>query len=161
MKKDARRPSWDEYFMEMAHVARQRSTCIRQQVGAVLVKDHRIIATGYSDTPAGIDNCGDGGCERCEKRNNGTYGANEHKDKCICVHAEQNALLQSAYHGVSTKGAVMYSTVTSCNNCAKMIINAGITEVVVDHAYTDEEGPKLLKKGGVKLRKISNKGAIL
>lgn len=151
--KKSKRPTWDEYFMAMAKVARTRSTCIRLKVGAVIVKDKRVIATGYSDTPQSVPNCGEGGCERCDKREKGIYQANEQKDKCICVHAEQNVLLQSAYHGVSTKDSTIYSTVTPCNNCAKMLINAGVTRVVISEDYSDDEGVKLLRVAGVTVEK--------
>jgi dCMP deaminase len=135
--------------MEMAHVAKTRSTCLRLRVGAATVKDRRLIATGYNDTPMGITNCGDGGCERCQSRHEGAIEAGQQKDRCICVHAEQNAILQAAYHGVSTKGATLYSTVAPCSSCAKMIINAGITRVVCEKAYSDTEGQNLLKAAGI------------
>lgn len=148
------RPSWDQYFMEMAHVAKTRSTCVRGTVGSVIVKDKRMITTGYSETPAGIANCGDGGCKRCAGRQAQTIAAGQDKDKCICVHAEQNAILQSAYHGVSTKGATLYSTVAPCISCAKLIINAGISFVVCDEDHSDEEGKRLFRKVGITLTKM-------
>jgi dCMP deaminase len=152
MKKQ--RPSWDQYFMDMAHMAKTRSTCVRMAVGAVLVRDKRLLATGYNETPSGTKNCADGGCVRCTKRHNGTYKANEQKDKCICVHAEQNVILQSAYHGVSTKGSTLYSTVMPCNYCAKLLINAGVTEVVIEKHHTDKFGLTLFKRAGVTVRQI-------
>ncbi len=147
------RPAWNEYFMNIAHVAKTRSTCIRGTVGAVIVKDKRIIATGYSETPSGIPNCGEGGCHRCTQRHEEKLNAGESKEKCICVHAEQNAILQSAYHGMSTRGATLYSTVAPCISCAKLIINAGIGSVVCNEDYSDEEGKNLLEEAGITLTK--------
>lgn len=146
-----KRPGWNEYFMNMVHVAKSRSTCVRGAVGALIIKDRRIISTGYNDTPVGIANCGEGGCSRCKERHEARLDAGQEKDKCICVHAEQNAILQSAFHGVSTKGATLYSTVAPCISCAKLIINAGIAGVVIDENYSDEEGKKLLEQAGVML----------
>ena len=153
MKKHIR-PTWDQYFMEIAHVAKSRSTCIRMRVGAVLVRNKHLLATGYNETPSGTKNCVDGGCERCTKREKGIYKANEHKDRCICVHAEQNVILQSAYHGVSTKGSSLYSTIMPCNYCAKLLINAGIIEVVIDQHHTDKFGLTLFKRAGVIVRRL-------
>lgn len=143
------RPSWERYFLDLAKVVRGRSNCLRQSVGAVLVQGKHIIATGYNGTPAGIKNCFDGGCERCFKRHNNILKESERKDLCICIHAEENALLQSAYHGVSTKGAILYSTIAPCAQCAKSLINAGISTVVYDDSHSDEAGLKLLKKAGI------------
>ncbi|HKZ35169.1 MAG TPA: dCMP deaminase family protein [Patescibacteria group bacterium] len=153
MKKHIR-PTWDQYFMEIAHVAKSRSTCIRMRVGAVLVRNKHLLATGYNETPSGTKNCVDGGCERCTKRHKGIYKANEHKDRCLCVHAEQNVILQSAYHGVSTKGSSLYSTIMPCNYCAKLLINAGIIEVVIDQHHTDKFGLTLFKRAGVIVRRL-------
>jgi len=153
-----KRLSWDEYFMQIAQSAQARSNCIRDSVGAVIVKEKRIIATGYNGTPAGITNCVDGGCKRCSDRHANILKTNERKDLCICVHAELNALLQSAYHGASTKGATLYCTIAPCLQCAKAIINAGIAEVIYKHPHTtegiDNKGIDLLSKAGVKVGKI-------
>ena len=140
--------------MEIAHVAKSRATCIRMKVGAVLVRDKHLLATGYNETPSGTKNCADGGCERCTKREKGIYKANEHKDRCICVHAEQNVILQSAYHGISTKGSILYSTIMPCNYCAKLLINAGIVEVVIDQHHTDKFGLTLFKRAGITVRRL-------
>lgn len=152
------RISWDAYFMQIAESAQARSNCIRNSIGAVIVKEKRIIATGYNGTPAGITNCSDGGCKRCADRHANILKINERKDLCICVHAELNALLQSAYHGVSTKAATLYSTVAPCIQCAKAIINAGITEVVFKEPHTtqgvDNSGVDLLSQAWVKVRQI-------
>ena len=149
-----KRPSWDEYFMKLAHEVKERSNCIRMKVGVVLVKDRQIIATGYNGTPKGIKNCIEGGCQRCLDRHNNRLQQGERKDLCICVHAEENAILQSAYHGVSTKGAVMYSTIAPCAFCAKSIINAGISEVIYQDNHPGAMGESLLQKAGVKVRNI-------
>lgn len=151
-----KRPNWDAYFMEIAEVTKKRTNCIRNEVGAVVVKDKTIIGTGYNGTPSGIKNCFEGGCERCMKRERGEIGAGVDKELCVCVHAEQNAILQSAYHGISTQGATLYSTIAPCNQCAKMIINAGIDEVVALDEHSDNRGEELLKKAGVKLRFVDD-----
>lgn len=150
-----KRPTWHEYFMQIAHLAKKRCNCIREpKVGAVLVKDNRIIATGYNGTPHGVKNCYEGGCKRCMDRHENRIKSGEGKHLCICIHAEQNAILQAAYQGVSTKGATLYTTVESCNTCAKMIINAGIVTVHCDETYTDHVGIQLLKDAGVKVVKV-------
>lgn len=145
------RPSWDEYFMSIAQIVKTRSNCLRDQVGVVIVKDKRIIATGYNGTPVGILNCYEGGCERCDKREKNEIVAGEAKDKCLCIHAEQNAIVQSAYHGISTKGSTLYTTMSMCVGCAKLIINAGIVTVMSSKEYTDSDGLNLLKKAGVEV----------
>lgn len=147
------RPSWHEYFMEVAHVVKKRSNCIRMQVGALIVKDNRIVATGYNGTPSGIKNCVDGGCSRCSARQSGLLKEGAKKDRCICIHGEQNAIIQSAYLGVSSVGGTMYVTVMPCNNCAKMIINAGIVRLVYQDNHTDEDGINLLKEARVAVEK--------
>ena len=149
-----RRPSWDTYFLKLAHVIKERSNCIRMNVGAVIVQGKHIIATGYNGTPAGITNCSEGGCERCQQRQNNELKENERKDLCICAHAEQNAILQSAYNGAPTKGALLYSTVEPCLQCAKAIINAGISRVVYEEEHHGGVGLDLLKKAQVAVTKI-------
>ncbi|QQG44324.1 MAG: cytidine/deoxycytidylate deaminase family protein [Candidatus Roizmanbacteria bacterium] len=144
-----KRPSWDDYFIDLAQVVKSRSNCLRMSVGVVIAKDKRIIATGYNGTPAGVTNCYDGGCQRCLDRENNILKEGERKDLCICMHAEQNALLQSALYGVSTKGAVLYSTVAPCLQCAKAIINCGISSVVYSDSHTDDFGHKLLTSAGI------------
>lgn len=146
------RPDWDTYFMQIAQVTKKRTNCIRLKVGAVVVKDRTIIGTGYNGTPYGIKNCFEGGCVRCLKREKGEIGPGEDKEKCICVHAEQNAILQSAYHGISTKGATLYTTTSPCIQCSKMILNAGISEVVASETHSDSLGEKLLLTAGVKMK---------
>ena len=131
-----------------------RSNCIRNQMGAIIVKDLLAIATGYNGTPKGVKNCDEGGCLRCQKRAKGELARFEDEERCICVHAEQNAIVQAAYHGISTKGGTMYATVTPCLTCAKLIINAGIAMVICQDLHHDQEGIKLLEKAGVEVRKI-------
>lgn len=154
--KPINRPSWDTYFVSIAHIVQTRSNCIRGSRGAILTKDKRIITTGYNGTPSGIKDCNEGGCKRCQDRDNNIVKAGERKDLCICVHAEQNALIQASYHGVSTKGTTLYSTVAPCTACAKAIINAGIVEVVYDDQHSDDFGENLLKEAGVKVRKYES-----
>ncbi|WP_290902673.1 dCMP deaminase family protein, partial [Ferroglobus sp.] len=119
------RPSLDEYFMEIAKVVAKRSTCLRQNVGAVIVKDKRILSTGYNGAPMGLPHCLDIGCLREELN----VPSGERHELCRAVHAEQNAIIQAAVHGVSIKGATLYTTHQPCIMCAKMIINAGIVRV--------------------------------
>jgi dCMP deaminase len=143
------RPDWDNYFMEIAKVAASRSNCCRRQVAAVIVKDRRVIATGYNGTPLGIKNCYEGGCPRC----NSSSPSGSDLDQCLCSHAEENAITQSAYHGISINKSTLYTTYSPCLLCAKMIINSGINEVVYHQRYTiDEVAMKLLHDGGVRVR---------
>ena len=125
------RPSWDDYFLEIARVVSLRSNCLKRKVAALIVKDRRIIASGYNGTPRGVTNCNEGGCPRCNAF--GTSGAG--LEDCYCSHAEENAITQSAYHGVNIKDAVLYTTFSPCLMCTKMIINSGIREVVYDAHY--------------------------
>lgn len=150
------RPSWDEYFMLLVHVIEKRADCLRRKVGAVIVKDFRIIATGYNGTPHGIKNCSEGGCDRCTKRNKGKINWYEYEESCICIHAEQNAIIQAAYLGTSTKGGTLYSTSNPCSSCSKMLINAGITRIVCKKDHHDLKGLQLLKKAGVKIAHINS-----
>lgn len=125
--------------MNLAEVVKTRGNCLLKQVGVVLVKDKRIIATGYNGTPLGLVNCIDGGCPRCLKKSQNLIKSGEEKGSCLCVHAESNAILQSAYHGMSTKNSIMYTTYSPCLLCAKEIINAGIVEVYYRETDDDEE----------------------
>ncbi len=143
------RPDWDHYFMDIAHVAASRSNCSRRQVAAVLVRDRRIISTGYNGTPRGIRNCCDGGCPRC----NSDTPSGHDLSACLCSHAEENAIVQAAYHGIAVKGATIYTTFSPCLQCAKMIINAGIVEVVYHQHYSiDDVSMKLLDEAGIIVR---------
>ena len=127
------RPSWHEYFMSMAELAASRSTCLRRRVGAVLVKDRRILCSGYNGAPSGLPHCRETGCLR--KQLNVPSG--EKHELCRGVHAEQNAIIQAACHGISIKGATLYCTNQPCSICAKMIINAGIIKVYFRDRYND------------------------
>lgn len=140
------RPGWNTYFMNIAQMVALRSNCIKRKVAAVLVRDQRIISTGYNGTPRGIKNCNEGGCPRCSHF--GKSGTN--LDACVCSHAEENAIVQAAYHGVSVKGGTLYTTFSPCLNCTKMIINAGISDVIYNVAYPMEDSStRLLKEAGI------------
>ncbi len=149
-----KRPDWDTYFMGIAKVVKSRANCLRGEVGVVIVKDRHIIATGYNGTPLKIKNCLDGGCMRCLKREKGEIKSGEEKDTCICVHGEQNAILQAAYHGTATVGSTLYTTAVPCNQCTKMILNSGITKVVCHDQFYDEASVKLLRDAGIETKII-------
>jgi len=125
------RPSWDAYFMEIAQVVARRSNCMKRKVAAVIVKDKRIISTGYNGTPRGVQNCNEGGCPRCNSFAPSGSGLTE----CLCSHAEENSIVQAAYHGIPVKESTIYSTFSPCLLCTKMIINAGIQRVVYKADY--------------------------
>ncbi|MDD2217809.1 MAG: cytidine/deoxycytidylate deaminase family protein [Eubacteriales bacterium] len=142
------RPDWDEYFMEMAQLTARRSTCLRRNVGAVIVKDRHIIATGYNGAPRGLPHCEEkGGCLR-EKMG---VPSGERHELCRALHAEQNAIIQSATLGQSIEGATIYCTHQPCVICAKMIINAGIRRIVVKNGYPDEFAVELLADAGIRV----------
>jgi len=127
------RPSWDEYFMEITRLVVSRSTCLRRQVGAVVVKDKKILATGYNGAPSGLPHCLEVGCLREEMG----IPSGERHELCRGLHAEQNAIIQAAYHGVSINGSTLYCTNLPCIICTKMLINAGIERVVYEQGYAD------------------------
>ena len=145
------RPDWDDYFMEMAHVAKKRASCLTRQVGAVLVKDNRVVSTGYNGTPSKTKHCNEGGCERCKDKFEGKIDSGSNLSNCACCHAEENTIVQAALHGAGTKDTTLYTTYTPCTLCAKMIINAQINRVVAGEAYADDLGTRLLKEAGVQL----------
>lgn len=154
-KSHATKPNWHTYFMQLATVVATRSTCMLDHVGAVLVRDKRIIATGYNGTPMGLANCDEGGCLRCAKKKKGILKAGEEKGFCLCVHAEANAIVQSAYHGVSTRGSVLYTTHSPCMLCAKEILNSGIIEVYyIQEDKGELEALKLLRQRLKKVRRL-------
>lgn len=143
------RPGWDAYFMSIAHVVKSRSSCSRRQVAAVIVKDRRIISTGYNGTPRGVPNCNEGGCARCA----GDAPSGSDLVSCICCHAEENAITQAAYHGIAVMGGVIYVTISPCLTCARMMINAGIREVVYEGDYPfTAQTRQLLDTAGVLCR---------
>jgi dCMP deaminase len=146
------RPSWDEYFMSIARLVAGRSTCLRRQVGAILVKDRRILATGYNGAPAGLPHCNQTGCVR--ERMNVPPG--ERHELCRGIHAEQNAIIQSANYGTGIAGATVYTTNHPCSVCAKMIINAGVTRVVTDDGYPDDLAAGMLLEAGVEVVTLSD-----
>ena len=148
------RPSWDDYFLELAGLVARRSTCLRRQVGAVLVKEERIIATGYNGAPRGLHHCLDMGCLRQEQG----IPSGQRYELCRGVHAEQNALINAAYYGVSTSEAVLYCTNQPCIICARMIINAGIIRIVHRGNFDDDLAIKFLREAGIELVFIPRQG---
>jgi dCMP deaminase len=144
------RPSWDEYFMRIAHLVSTRSTCLRRKVGAVIVKNKQVLATGYNGAPTGITHCDKVGCLREEL---GVPSGQRH-ELCRALHAEQNAFLQAARHGVSLDGATLYITTQPCSICAKMIINVGINKIVIEGEYPDEFALKFINEAGVEMEVI-------
>lgn len=148
------RPSWDQYFMNIADEVKMRATCMSAKKGAIIVRNKTIISTGYNGSPKGIKHCTAGGCPRCTSRHLGRLKSGDYSEPCICCHSEENAIVQAAFNGTSTKDATMYTTFTPCTSCSKMIINAGIKEVVAKVRYPDNIGTELLKKACVMLRII-------
>lgn len=147
------RASWDEYFMQIVEVVKTRSTCLRRQVGAVIVKDNRIITTGYNGAPSHLKHCTElGGCER-EKM--GIPSGQRH-ELCRALHAEQNAIIQAAKLGNTTEGATLYVNVQPCVICAKMLINAGIVRVVYKGDYPDKMSKAMLEEANIELVKMGS-----
>jgi dCMP deaminase len=146
------RPDWDEYFLEIANVVAKRSTCLRRQIGAVIVRDRRILTTGYNGAPSGLRHCIEIGCLRDEL---GIPSGTRH-EMCRALHSEMNAVIQAAQHGVSTRGATIYSTRQPCSVCARMIINAGIVKVVYTGDYPDELSMELLREAKIELVRVSD-----
>lgn len=144
------RPDWDTYFMGMAKLAARRSSCLRRAVGAVLVKDRRLLATGYNGAPSGVTHCEVVGCLRERLK----VPSGERHELCRGLHAEQNAIIQAAVHGVSIKGATLYCTNHPCSICLKMLINAGITEIVYRDGYSDDLAARMLEESSIHVRKI-------
>ena len=152
IKKKTTRPSWNEYFLEVATLVAKRSTCLRRKVGAVLVKDKRILATGYNGAPSGLKHCLDIGCLRGRLK----IPSGERQELCRGLHAEQNALIQASLHGISLKESTFYVTNQPCVICAKMLINAGIKEIVISHGYPDKLARKFLKEAKIKIRTVKS-----
>jgi len=142
------RPGWDDYFMNIAQLVATRSTCLRRSVGAVLVRERRLLATGYNGAPSGLRHCLDVGCFRQQNH----IPSGERHELCRGLHAEQNAIIQAAMHGVSVKGASLYCTNHPCIICAKMIINAGISSVIIKEGYEDAMARDILKEAGIEVR---------
>ena len=144
------RPSWDQYFMDIVELVSRRSTCLRRKVGAILVRDKRILATGYNGPPAGIAHCSETGCLRDKLK----VPSGERHELCRGLHAEQNAIIQAALYGVSTKGSTLYCTTHPCIICAKMIINSGIESFVYRESYRDALAVQMLNEAGVQGRSL-------
>ena len=149
--KKVSRPSWDEYFLSIAKLVSKRSTCLRRKVGAVLVKEKRILASGYNGAPSGIKHCEKSGCLREKLR----IPSGERHELCRGLHAEQNALLQAALHGVGARGAKLYATNQPCIICAKMLINAGVKEIIIAGHYPDKMAKDFLKEAKIKVRVLN------
>ncbi|MDO5707642.1 MAG: dCMP deaminase family protein [Andreesenia angusta] len=148
------RPSWDEYFIEIVNVIKKRSTCCRRQVGALIVKDKKILSTGYNGSPTGLAHCEEVGCLR-DKLN---IPSGQRHELCRGLHAEQNAIVHAAHSGVSIAGSTIYVTNQPCILCAKMIINAGIVRIVYEEGYPDELAMKLLEEANVEIKKLEKDG---
>jgi len=144
------RPDWDEYYSDIAQVISRRSNCIKRQIGSLITVDNRIVATGYNGTPRGVRNCFDGGCPRCA---DSSIPSGTRLDECWCNHAEENAIVQSAYNGIAIKGGTLYTTLSPCLNCAKLIINAGIDCVVYCADYPQNSMDLFTASGRVTLRR--------
>jgi dCMP deaminase len=145
------RPGWDQYFMDIAKVVASRSNCMKRKVAAIIVRDKRVISTGYNGTPRGTVNCNEGGCPRC----NSMAKSGTALDECLCSHGEENAIVQASYHGVSVKDGIIYTTFAPCLMCAKMIINSGIREVVYNLDYPlNDSSFQLFGQAGVTVRQL-------
>jgi dCMP deaminase len=156
MTTSAPRPGWDTYFMDIAHVVKKRSNCSRRQVAAIIVAEKRIISTGYNGTPRGIVNCRDGGCPRCAS----DVASGKDLGECICAHAEENAIIQAAYHGIAVRGGSLYCTISPCLACTRMVINAGLVEVVYEEDYHfSEQAKALLEQADVTCRRYARPDA--
>jgi len=149
------RPAWDEYFMLQAELAKLRSNCITRHVGAVIVRNHRQIATGYNGTPPGVKNCFEGGCKRCQLRMEGKIESGASLDRCLCNHAEANAIMHCAILGIEagSDGAILYTTFVPCLECTKMAITIGIKKIICLDSYP-ETNFDLIKEAGVKVTKL-------
>lgn len=146
---DRLRPSWDLYFMQLASLAAKRSNCMKRRVGCVLVREKRVISTGYNGTPRGLKNCGEGGCPRC----NEGHGSGSSLGTCLCIHAEENALLEAGRDRIR-EGTVLYCDTCPCLTCSIKIAQVGISEVIYSREYSmDEDTAKIFKEAGVKLKK--------
>jgi dCMP deaminase len=148
--KIALRPSWNDYFMDIAHLVSERSTCMRRKVGAVMVKNRAILSTGYNGAPTGTPHCDETGCLRQQLK----VPSGEKHELCRGLHAEQNAIIQAAVHGISIKGATLYCTNHPCSICAKMLINAGIQTIYYQHGYQDDLSKTLFDSADIHIVQI-------
>jgi dCMP deaminase len=146
-EKTWKRPEWHTYFMQIAELVASRSTCLRRSVGAVIVKNKRILATGYNGAPSGISHCAETGCLRAQLQ----VPSGERHELCRGIHAEQNAIIQAASHGVTISGADLYCTNHPCSICAKMIINAGLKTIYYKEGYADALSAKMLSEADITL----------
>lgn len=144
------RPSWPEYFMSIAKLVATRSTCLRRAVGAVLVKDKRIMATGYNGAPTGIRHCAETGCLRESLE----VKPGEKHELCRGLHAEQNVIIQAAHYGVMTQGTTLYTTHKPCIICSKMLINAGVKKIVFLDGYPDALADEMLAEANIELERL-------
>jgi len=144
------RPGWDEYFMEIAEIVKKRSTCLRREVGAIIVKDNRILSTGYNGAPKGLPHCSETGCLRAELN----VPSGERHELCRGLHAEQNAIIQAAVFGTAIDGATIYTTLSPCIVCTKMIINAGIKRIVLREDYNDDLAIKMIRESAIEVTKF-------
>ncbi len=142
------RPSWDEYFMRMAFMAATRSNCVRRKVGAVIIKEKRIISTGYNGPPRGALHCDEIGCLREQLK----VPPGERRELCMGLHAEQNAIIQAAYNGTAINGGIIYVTTHPCSDCSKMLINSGIKEIIFSEGYPDELSELMLIQSDIVTR---------
>lgn len=144
------RPSWDEYFMSIVELVKDRSTCLRRKVGAVIVKDKRILTSGYNGSPVGCKHCEELGCLRQQLN----VPSGERHELCRASHAEQNAIVQAAMHGIPINGSTIYVTTQPCVICSKLIINSGIKRVVYKGEYPDELSMQLLSEAGIEIQRF-------
>ncbi len=147
-----KRPTWDEYFMQICHLVAQRSTCLRRQVGALIVRDKHILTTGYNGTPSGLAHCSEIGCIRQEQN----IPSGTRHELCRGVHAEQNAIIQAAVHGINIQNSILYCTHSPCILCTKMLINAKIERIVVAELYPDELGLEMLEQANIKIELLKS-----
>ena len=144
------RPTWEEYFMEITRLVAKRATCLRRQVGAVLVMDKRLLATGYNGAPSGLAHCLEVGCLREERQ----IPSGERHELCRGLHAEQNVIIQAAFHGIRIQGSTLYCTNLPCAICTKMLINAGIKEIIYEGGYGDTLSREMLLEAGIPVRQL-------
>jgi len=147
------RPTWEEYFMEITRLVAKRATCLRRQVGAVLVMDKRLLATGYNGAPSGLAHCLEVGCLREQRQ----IPSGERHELCRGLHAEQNVIIQAAFHGIRIQGSTLYCTNLPCAICTKMLINAGIREIIHEGGYGDSLAREMLLEAGIPVRQIQPK----
>ncbi|MFO7740150.1 MAG: cytidine/deoxycytidylate deaminase family protein [Desulfatiglandaceae bacterium] len=145
------RPAWSEYFMAITKMVAKRSTCLRRHVGAILVKEKRILATGYNGAPAGLRHCDEVGCLRQDT----SIPSGQRHELCRGLHAEQNAIIQAAYHGISIAGSTLYCTNKPCVICSKMLINAGVKEIFYEEGYEDPLADQMLAEAGIEMKRLA------